>query len=194
MKQRSRDLSAALVDGIIRFVASGGMLTTALLAPNAVQLFDKPLMQLFDSMDKRAQQRELRRIMHYMKSRGLIKYDPKDYEHGIVLTKEGKKRLKRIDFSDIAIEKPKSWDGRWRAVFFDIPESEKNKRNLLNKKLHQLGFKQLQFSILIHPFPCREEIEVVCEYLGVRKYVSYVELVHIDSEKVLKKQFKHLLS
>lgn len=193
MSNRTNDTTSAIVDSILKFVATGGLLTTALIAPNAVQIFDKPLVKLLNELDERQRNRELSRVVHYMKNRGLISYNPKDYDHGIQITKAGKQRLKRSSYSDLSIAVPLRWDKKWRAVFFDIPEIERTKRNALNIKLRQLGFKQLQYSIWVHPFPCRSEIEFICEVLKIRRYVSYVELVHIDSEDLLKKRFKHLI-
>ena len=194
MNTIAKDRTAAVVDGIINFVAAGGFLTTALVAPNALQIFDKPLGKLIGQLDERQRRRELRRILHYMKTRGLIRYDRKDYEHGIVLTKSGKQRLKRVKLHELAIPRPKNWDKKWRLIFFDIPEAEKSKRNALNFKLKQLGFRQLQISIWVHPFSCRGEIEATCELLGIRKYVTYVEVDQIDGHKLLQKRFKHTLA
>ena len=194
MGAQANDTTAAIMDGILRFVAAGGFITTALVAPNAVQVFDKPLMKMLNTLDKRQQQRELRRVMHYMKLKGLIKYEPRDYEHGISLTRAGKQKLKKRDFDMMTIPAPEHWDGMWRLVFFDIPENERTKRNSLNLKLKQLGFKQLQISIWIYPFACRAEIEATCEVLDIRKYVTYVEIANIDNEKSLRQRFRHLIA
>ncbi len=190
MEQSTRDTSSAIIDGVIKFIAAGGLLTTALIAPNAVQIFDKPLGILLGNLNKRQQQRELRRILYYMKSRDLVQYSSRDYEHGILLTDKGKKRLQQASYEAISIPTPSKWDNRWRLVFYDIPENQKSRRNALNLKLKQLGFKQLQISIWVHPYQSRAEIEVVCEALKVREYVTYVEISHIDSEQLLRKRFK----
>lgn len=167
-------------------------MTTALIMPNSGLIFDKPLAKLLKQLDKRQAERELRRVIYYMKQRGLLKYEARDYKHGLILTKKGKQRLKRSNFSALTIPRPKSWDKMWRLVFFDIPEKEKQKRNALNLKLKQLGFQQLQISIWVHPYPCRAEIEAVCENIGIRRYVTYVEVAHIDSANKLHKRFDHL--
>lgn len=189
----SRDTTAAIVDGLIKFIAMGGLISAALAAPNSVQVLGKPLNILLDELDERQQQRELRRILTYMKSRDLIRYEPGNYDHGMTLTKKGKERLKNSDFANLTIRTPEKWDEKWRLVFFDIPEVEKSKRNSLNLKLKQLGYKQLQISIWVHPFPSRAELETVCEVLGVRKYVTYVEIASIDGEELLRNRFRNLL-
>lgn len=193
MRQPSKDTTSAIADGVLRFIAGGGFLTTAVIAPNALQVFDKPLMSLLKKLDKRQRERELRRVLHYMKSKDLIRYDPRDYEHGIVLTEAGRQRLKRKDFAGLSIPRPRHWDHKWRLVFFDIPETERLKRNSFNLKLKQLGFQQLQISIWVHPFPCRVEIESVCEVLEIRKYATYVEISQIDNAPQLRKRFKQII-
>lgn len=193
MRQRSKDNTAAVIDGIIKFVAFGGFISTALVLQNSAQMFEKPLDKMFNTLDKRQQERELRRIVYYMKQKGLIRYQAGDYEHGITLTKEGEQRLKKVNFSDLHIPRPKKWDKKWRLVFFDIPETSKIKRDSLTFKLKDLGFKMLQQSIWVHPFPCRPEIEMVGEFLGIRRYISYVEINQIDSENNLRKRFKQLI-
>lgn len=188
------DTRQAVMDGVLRFVAGGGFLTTALLMPNSAKLFDKPLTKLLSRLDERARDRELRRTMHYMKQRGLISYDTHDYQNGIRLTPKGKKRLEEKSINELAIARPDSWDGRWRLVFFDIPEDLKHRRNALSRRLRWLGFQQLQKSIWIHPFPCRTEMEALTEHIGVRKFVTHVEISQIDGDPQLRRRFSYLLN
>ncbi len=189
-----KDTTQAIMDGVLRFLAGGGFLTTALVATNAIQLFDKPLTRLLNNLDKRAAERELRRVIHYMKRRGLIQYDANDYQHGMVLTAEGKKRLKSRELETLSIPRPRQWDKQWRLVFFDIPETLKTRRNMLSSRLRIIGMQPLQKSIWIHPFPCRAEIEAITELLGVRRYVTYVEISNIDGDKQLRNRFNRTLS
>ena len=187
------DSRQAIMDGVLRFVAAGGFLTTALLAPNAVQLFDKPLNTLLNKLDKRSRERELKRTVHYMKQRGLISYDARDYQNGIRLTKKGTQKLKTRNIDQLSVPKPEGWDKKWRLVFFDIPEDLKTKRDALSRRLAWLGFQQLQKSIWIHPFACRPELELLTEFIGIRKFVTYVEISRIDGHQQLIQRFKHLL-
>jgi DNA-binding transcriptional regulator PaaX len=193
MKQTTRDNSSAIIDGMLKFLAGGGFLTTALLVPNAAKVFDKRLNDYLKRLDQRSRERELRRIAHYMKQKGLISYQTKDYEHGIKLTKAGKLRLKKQGLPDLSIAKPRKWDKHWRLVFFDVPIEDNSKRHSLTFRLRQLGFIQLQKSIWVHPFPCRAEIEALGEALGIRKYITYVEVAHIDSEDKLRARFKKVM-
>src|SRR3990167_4036341 len=40
------------------------------------------------------------------------------------------------------LKKDKKWDGKWRIVIFDIPETERRMRNFFRKKLAEIGFRQ----------------------------------------------------
>lgn len=110
---------------MIKFIAASGFITTALAMPNAVQIFDNPSRKLLNRPDSRQRDRELRRVMHYMKRCGLLRYNSPDYEHGIRLTLKGRLRLKRTGFNYLAIPTPTAWDKKWWLVFIDIPETKK---------------------------------------------------------------------
>ncbi len=193
LKTRRQDTTQAVIDGILKFLATGGFLTAGLAAPNSIQVFGKPLLKMFNKMDARAADRELRRIIYYMKQQGLIRYTAWDYQHGISLTKTGRQHLKKREYRALSIKSPAVWDQRWRLVFFDIPQAMKSRRTALTQKLKVLGFQQLQQSIWIHPFPARAELEMTCEILGVRSFVSYVEISEIDNDKQLQLRFKTVL-
>ncbi len=193
MSNQHKDTTQAVMDGLLKFLAAGGFLTVGLTAPNALQAFGKPMFKLLDKLDERAAKREVKRVMYYMKQQGLIRYTARDYENGIILTRAGREKLKRRDYETLSISYPKDWDGRWRLVFFDIPEDLKAKRNTFTRKLKLLGFQQLQQSIWVHPFPARAEVEVISQVIGLRRFVSYVEIIEIDNSKELRQRFKTLL-
>lgn len=193
MNQLNRDQVSGVVDGLLRLVATGGFISLAILTPGVLSALDKPLAKQLMQLDKRARERELRRITYYMKQKGLISYQTRDYEHGIKLTKAGKQRLKQQS-ETLTIPKPIKWDKHWRLVFFDIPIESNSKRQRLTIQLRRLGLQQLQKSIWIYPFSCRAEIEALGEEIGVRKYITYVEVLHIDQDKILRSRFKNILT
>lgn len=185
--------SSAIIDGLLRVAAGGGLLTSAVFAPEIVKLLDVPIQKYFDRLDKRSQHRELKRLQYYMRQRGLISYTTDEYEHGITITKRGLKRLKQKEFATLQIPRLATWDHKWRLVFFDIPEHKRAGRTSLVYKLKQTGFIQLQRSVWCHPYPCREEVELITNTYKIQKYVSYVEATGIDSEKFLISRFSKIL-
>jgi DNA-binding transcriptional regulator PaaX len=87
------------------------------------------------------------------------------------------------------IKEQGQWDGRWRIVFFDIPEKRRKARDALRDKLRDLGFYELQKSVFVHPFPCRDEIDFVVEFLKIRPFVRYAEMIEPTNEAELKIYF-----
>ncbi|OVE79260.1 hypothetical protein BVY00_00870 [bacterium G20] len=184
-----RDRTAAIVDGTLNFLITGSAVAGGLLIPNLLVALDKPLNMFWKQLDKREREREMRRAISYMKTKQLISGN---YQHGLQITSKGRQRLKKIEFDKISINRPTAWDRKWRLVFFDIPEAKRHSRISLINKLKQLDFYQLQKSAWIHPFPCRKIIEAVAAYYDIDSYISYVEVVHIDNQEKLIKQFNFI--
>lgn len=184
------DTTSAIIGAVLKFAVTGTALSVGIVVPNALVALEKPLKKFMGSMDKREREREARRIIHYMKSQGLLKGE---YEHGLKITPKGRKRLTAMEFENISIPSPKKWDHTWRLVFYDIPEKHRYGRDTLVSKLRELGFFQLQQSVWIYPFACREVIEKVTSNFGLERHVSYIETPCLDNESVLIQRFKKRL-
>ncbi len=78
-------------------------------------------------------------------------------------------------------------------VIFDVPEHLKKGRMALSTKLKELGFHPLQKSVLVFPYPCRDEIDFVLELFNLRPYVRFLTVHEIDADFDLPKVF-HLPS
>jgi len=52
-----------------------------------------------------------------------------------------------------------------------------------------LGFYELQKSVWIFPYECKNEIDFIVEFFGLRKYVRFGILESINNELHLKKIF-----
>lgn len=132
----------------------------------------------------------LYRIIHEFKYERLV--DWKEKEDGsieIVLTEKGKKLALKFSFDEMSIKKPVSWDGKWRIVLYDIPEKKKKAREAFRKKIKELGFYELQKSVFVYPFPCKNEIDFVVEFFEIRNFVRYGEVENLSNESDLKLYF-----
>lgn len=187
---KNRNTSIA-IDALLYGLAIGTVTGTMLVAPNAIQMLDKPLGKLFDNLDNRQKQREISKLRSYLKTQGLVSGD---YDHGIILTKKAEKRIENYEFNSLMINKPESWDHCWRIVIFDIPEVHRDGRGMLTRKLQELGFQLLQQSVWIHPFESKKIIYVVAKHYGVAEWVTYFETSNIDNEEKLLERFKTALS
>lgn len=183
--------TSKVIDELLRYTVAGGVVGAALLAPNSLKFTSKPLKIFLRTLDEREQQRKLKKLTTYMHSQGLVRGS---YEHGLVITAVGRKRLEKADFENLKIAKPKRWDRKWRLIIFDIPESQRLARMALTSKLKSLDCQLLQQSVWIHPYPCHEEVKIICINYCIEKWVTYIETTHIDHEAKLKQRFKSILN
>jgi len=118
----------------------------------------------------------------------LIEKVKKDNFVEYCLTPKGKKLLKEYSIQDLKI-KNKEYTGEWMMVFFDIPENFKKIRNLFRKHLQLLGFYEIQKSVLVYPYQCKEELELLIDYYDLREYVRFAIIKDIDNKLHLEKIF-----
>ena len=78
------------------------------------------------------------------------------------LLSAGKKKLIR-DFPILELQGRK-WDGFWTIVVFDIAEISRYKRDLLRRKLLEIGFGMYQRSVYISPFDFTEDLKEFIEH------------------------------
>jgi len=127
----------------------------------------------------------------YLKKRGFLQLKRRGQDVCISLTEEGKKRAGKYQIDDLYIERPEKWDGKWRIVIFDIPNSSDIVRDIFRRKLKEFGFYPFQRSVWIYPFECREEIFFLREFLGANKrQIQILEVSRLEDDSFLRKVFK----
>lgn len=133
----------------------------------------------------------LYKIVREFKEERLVNYiEKKNGNVEIVLSEKGKRKVLEFDIDNIKIGKPTRWDKKWRMVMFDIPEKRRAERNVLREKLKNIGFKEIQKSVFVHPYPCLDEINFIVEYFQLRRYVRYGEVLSLTNDGELKLKFK----
>ena len=76
------------------------------------------------------------------------------------LTGNGKLVARQYDISERVlriVRKKKMGRREWRVVIFDIPEKKKILRDIIRDHLKAVGFKKLQNSVFISPYPYEPE-------------------------------------
>ncbi len=68
------------------------------------------------------------------------------------LTKEGKKKVHSLSLENNT-SLSATWDGKWRIILLDLPESRKDERESFRYLLKKAGFLCLKNSVWISPFP-----------------------------------------
>lgn len=129
--------------------------------------------------------REARRILYGFRRYKFIRRTRKDYE----LTPKGEKKLQNIFIDKVVLKTPRSWDGKWRLVMYDLPIRFKKARNAFRWKLKDLGFLQFQKSAWIYPYPCEGEILFVADFFGVRRHIEILEVNEILDDRQIKAHF-----
>jgi phenylacetic acid degradation operon negative regulatory protein len=97
----------------------------------------------------------LRQLQRLERRQLLELQSPKRGDRLCRLTQAG--QLHALGGRDPAVQWKRRWDGRWRLVIFDVPESRRLTRDKLRKYLHRRGFGYLQNSVWITPDPVSED-------------------------------------
>ncbi len=171
---------------ILRVLAGAAMLSVALVAPNAVQMFAP----LINPKHKRQTLYGYRQVIYKLEQRGLIEF--KANRHGVkcaALTPKGEAELHRYDLGQLKIKQPKKWDGKYRIIIFDIKEWKRGTRDELRRWLLELGFRKLQNSVWVYPHECEEVIALLKAHFKIGKDVLYITADQIENDHWLKKEF-----
>lgn len=115
----------------------------------------------------------------------------KNYNGSILvsLTERGMLRAINYRFRRLGNKREK-WDGKWRMVFFNIPENRRKGRDALRYRLRIAGFYKLQESIFIFPYECEKEVRDFIKLFKMEKYVRFGLLDFIDDGQHIAELFK----
>lgn len=144
--------------------------------------------EYFDHWKKELNAKEIKSgILNLNRQKLIIKKTGKDGSVVISLTEKGKLRAISTSFKKFYSKKEK-WDGKWRMIAFDIPNTHKKGRNALRYRFKLGGFYELQESLFLYPYDCKKELTALVELFKLQKYVRYGLLDFIDNEEEIKKK------
>src|SRR3989338_6439128 len=108
------------------------------------------------------------------------------------LTKEGKKKIHSLELGSDTMLVNTSWDGFWRIILLDLPESRKSERESLRYLLKKAGFVCLKNSAWISPYPFEHLFMNIKKDLGLTTEMMIIVTQFIDEEtkKVLFEAFE----
>jgi CRISPR-associated endonuclease Cas2 len=124
-----------------------------------------------------------------LKRQGMIREFYEGKEKYYEITKRGQDHLANVNLENIAVERPKIWDKKWRVVIYDVPEDDRIIRNFIRSKLYQIGFIQVQKSVFIYPFECSSVINQICHSCGERDCLKYMIAEIIEGEESIIERF-----
>ncbi len=127
-------------------------------------------------------------IINLYRSKLITKKENSDGSYTLLLTEKGKIKTLTYHFQNMKIEN-KYGDVKFRLVVYDIPEKIKKGRDALRAKLKGLGFHELQKSVFVFPYECKNEIDFIIEFFNLRKYVRVGVIETIDNDLHLRQKF-----
>lgn len=105
----------------------------------------------------------IHRSFQYLKRRKYVEVTEKGKRMSVTLTPEGKRMIEqylyRRSFSET--KRPKSWDGKWRIMMFDISSDKRGKRDAFRGFIRRIGGVMLQKSVWAYPYDCTEEFALL---------------------------------
>lgn len=118
--------------------------------------------------------RDLERISHY-KKRSIQNAFYKLKKRGLIEVEGGTPRLTRKGFASLRIYKPEKLESAYLMVIFDIPESDRRKRQQLRTLLRELRFQQVQKSVWMTHYECRDYLRAEIQELQLEGCVRVLE-------------------
>lgn len=179
MKQSTKDLTKTIL-----ILAGVTVLIPALAVSPGLGYVLKPFLKNEDYYPS-----EIERTVRRLHKQKLISYDERNGKTKIALTKSGKRKVLSYKIEEMSLKKGK-WDGWWRMVVFDIPEKKKKARDILRNKMKEIGFYQLQKSVLITPWKCEDEVDFIKNLYGVEgENICLIKAKEFDGEDLAKNYF-----
>lgn len=165
---------------ILATIQTGGLIALSMLGPNVLKIIGPDLKNY--ALRKKSQ--SIINARRTLLKNGLIKVVNGHYK----ITNDGVSALNYC-LINRDTKKPKRWDGKWRTLIFDIPEKKRYIRDKVRNTLEHLGFKRLQDSVWIYPYPCEEVIALMKVDFKVGKDLLYMVVDHIENDKWLIEDF-----
>ena len=173
-KNKKRKARFEQIFEVLKLVAAGAVVLSSLAAPNMARLIPGLLPDEFRRKKYLPKPDDVSRALMKLKRQGLIRLARTPNGSALKLTSGGEALYNRLFLRNYKISKPRRWDKKWRIVIFDIHEKNKNTRDLIRKRLKNLGFVLLQDSVWLYPYDCENVIELLKTAHRVRHDVHYL--------------------
>lgn len=178
---------------IVKDVLTGLILTGAICVAATSPYFGVNLMRYFRHAKKyrKSEKKNIYNAFYRLRKQGCLEFNLRNHQLYISLTEKGKKMAGRFQIDSLKVKKPLRWDRKWRVVIFDIPDRFRVKREAFRGKLKEIGLYQLQKSVWVYPYDCRDEIELLREFFGLdKKQVCLIVADDIEETLYTRKVFK----
>lgn len=177
VNKREKAIIRGLTKAVLLTLGAGAVIGVALMFPGAGLLYKEFKKQQWEDAKKRG---VLRATIKRLEKQELVSWSEIDGEVKLTITEKGKKKVLQYDIDKLEIKDRGGWDGFWRVIVFDVPESKRDARDLFRKKLKDLGFYQLQKSVFLTRYECKDEVDFLRHSLEIAPHVLYIKAKDIS--------------
>jgi len=171
---------------ILSSIATAGLLSVTVLAPNALQA-----LKFFGVGSKNKWQKyNINHSIKRLKDHGLICFETTTRGTFARLTLKGEERLRKFRLLGYKLKKPKKWDKKWRVLIFDIAEKRKGTRDKIRFTLKRIGFLRLQDSVWVYPYDCEDLVTLMKADFKIGKDLLYLIVDTIEGDSKIKEYFE----
>lgn len=124
----------------------------------------------------------LKRAINDLEKGGFLEYLEGAQNQFVRLTQKGhsKARSQKLDTSRSLLSP--SWDGKWRIILLDLPESRKDERESLRYLLKKAGFVCLKNSVWVSIYPFEHLFTNIKNDLGLTSELMILVTNELDPE------------
>ncbi len=172
-----------LAKEILKGLAIGGFIVACFALPGLAQV--ATLFKPKGAYDRH----RVGQAIHGLEKKKWVRVYQKNGEDVVEITERGKQKVLEYNLETMKLKPQKKWDGVWRMVMFDIPETKKRARSAVSFKIKELGLYPIQKSVFASPYPCKDEIDFIGEIFGVRKHIIYLHATNFEGATKMKQHF-----
>ncbi|HSE35549.1 MAG TPA: hypothetical protein VLB83_05510 [Candidatus Paceibacterota bacterium] len=174
---------------VLSALGVAGVLAVGAIAPNVIGLISKVEHDRKRAARERSPRYIIDRACKRLIEAGFVRRVEENGGTYLRLTEKGSASLTRYMLDGQKIPEPKRWDGHWRMVIYDIPESRKGKRNMLQSSLAEVGFIRLQDSVWVYPHEVAALVVMLKAEFRLGKDVLYLRAESIEHDAWLRRAF-----
>lgn len=192
-KDEAKFKSGELIDLILRAIAVVSIVGTSIVFPNFPIVLGIIISLVKESKEnKRIDNYKIKQALNVLRKRKIIDIEEVDDKLFIKINEKGRSIVMKYSIRQLFEykKKAKKWDGKWRAVLFDVSEKERKKRDFLRRIIKWIGFFPYQKSVFVFAYECEKEVSYLKHMLEGEYDIKYLVAEKIDDEKKLKTFFQ----
>ena len=125
------------------------------------------------------------RSLKGLREAGLIESINSGHNDFARLTKEGKKKVHSLVLDSDTTLVNTAWDGFWRIILLDLPESRKSERESLRYLLKKANFVCIKNTVWISPLPYEHLFTNIKKDLGLTTELMIIVTDKLDPETAI---------